>query len=78
MSAALGVDRFTKYQALFGLGQKTGIDLPGEADTSGLIYTAENMGPTDLACNSFGQTYNCTMVQMAGRVKLDYQRRLLL
>lgn len=65
MSAALGVDRFTKYQALFGLGQKTGIDLPGEADTSGLIYTAENMGPTDLACNSFGQTYNCTMVQMA-------------
>lgn len=65
MAARLGVQRFSKYQKIFGMGQKTGIDLPGEADTSGLIYTAENMGPTDLACNSFGQTYNCTMVQMA-------------
>ena len=65
MAARLGVQRFTKYQKIFGMGQKTGIDLPGEADTSGLIYSAENMGPTDLACNSFGQTYNCTMVQMA-------------
>lgn len=65
MSARLGTELFAKYQKIFGLGQKTGIDLPGEADTSGLIYTAENMGPTDLACNSFGQSYNCTMIQMA-------------
>lgn len=65
MAARLGVQRFTKYQRIFGMGQKTGIDLPGEADTSNLIYSADNMGPTDLACNSFGQTYNCTMVQMA-------------
>ncbi len=65
MSAMLGTERFAKYQKLFGLGQKTGIDLPGEADTAGLIYTADNMSPTDLACSSFGQTYNCTMIQMA-------------
>lgn len=65
MSALLGIERFCKYQEIFGMGQKTGIDLPGEADTSGLIYTADRMGPTDLATNSFGQSYNCTMIQMA-------------
>lgn len=65
ISARLGIQKFAKYQEMFGFGQKTGIDLPGEADTSGLIRTAENMGSTDLACYSFGQNYNCTMVQMA-------------
>lgn len=65
LAAKLGTKRFCEYQKIFGLGQKTGIDLPGEADTSGLIYTEETMGPTDLACNSFGQSYNCTMIQMA-------------
>lgn len=65
IAARLGIERFVKYQRIFGLGQKTGIDLPGEADTSGLVFNADNMGPTDLACNSFGQSYNCTMVQMA-------------
>ncbi|MCC8026821.1 MAG: penicillin-binding protein 2 [Clostridium sp.] len=65
ISQRLGRDKFSKYMELFGFGDKTGIDLPGEADTSGLVYKADNMGPTDLATNSFGQNYNCTMVQMA-------------
>ena len=65
MAQMIGKERFLKYQALFGFGDKTGIDLPGEADTSNLVYTADDMGPTDLATNSFGQNYNCTMVQMA-------------
>ena len=65
ISARLGIQKFAKYQEMFGFGQKTGIDLPGEADTSGLIRSADNMGSTDLACYSFGQNYNCTMVQMA-------------
>lgn len=65
IAARLGTQRFIRYQRIFGLGQKTGIDLPGEADTSALVYNESNMGPTDLACNSFGQTYNCTMIQMA-------------
>lgn len=46
-------------------GTKSGIDLPGEPDTSRLLYTADTMKPVDLATSSFGQTYNCTMVQMA-------------
>lgn len=65
IAARTGAKRYTKYQHMFGFGTKTGIDLPGEADTSALIYTEETMKPVDLAINSFGQTYNCTMIQMA-------------
>lgn len=60
----IGVKNFTEYQGIFGFGQKTGIDLPGEAYTASLIYTEENMTTIDLATNSFGQNYNCTMIQM--------------
>lgn len=65
MAAIEGGARFAKYQKIFGFGQKTGIDLPGEADTSTLIYDETNIKPSDLATNSFGQNYNCTMIQMA-------------
>ena len=49
MSAAIGADNFTRYQHIFGFGEYTGIDLPGEAETSGLLYTADNMTEIDLA-----------------------------
>ncbi len=62
---ALGAENFVKYQHIFGFGEKTGIDLPAEADTSTLVYPAEGLGRTTLATNSFGQNYNVTMVQMA-------------
>lgn len=65
IAAQEGKNTFYKYYDMFGFGQKTGIDLPGEADTSSLGFTAETAGPADLATNSFGQNYNCTMVQMA-------------
>ena len=61
----IGVHNFTEYQSIFGFGQKTGIDLPGEAYTASLIYTEENMKTIDLATNSFGQNYNSTMIQVA-------------
>lgn len=61
-----GKTRFTKYLDMFGFGHKTGIDLPGEADASTLVYKAQTMGPSELATSSFGQGFNCTMVQMAG------------
>lgn len=60
-----GKEIFYKYQDMFGFTEKTGIDLPGEADTSGLGYTVDTAGPVDMATNSFGQNYNCTMIQMA-------------
>ena len=60
-----GAENFVKYQHIFGFGEKTGVDLPGEADTSSLLYKAESLGKTSLATNSFGQNYNVTMIQMA-------------
>ena len=65
IAAKLGVQRFAKYQKLFGMGQKTGIDLPGEGETSGLLYTPATMDPASLATNAFGQNFNVTMTQMA-------------
>lgn len=64
MSYNIGAENFLGYQAVFGFGQKTGIDLPGEANTASLMYTLDNIKPVDLATNSFGQNYNCTMIQM--------------
>ncbi len=61
----IGVEKFVEYQSIFGFGQKTGIDLPGEAYTASLVYTEENMKTIDLATNSFGQNYNATMIQVA-------------
>lgn len=58
-------EKFYKYQQIFGFGSKTGIDLPGEADNKTLVYNQDKAGPTDLATNSFGQNYSCTMIQMA-------------
>lgn len=63
MSYLIGPKNFTKMQSIMGFGQKTGIDLPGEAYTASLVYD-ENMSKVDLATNSFGQNYNCTMIQM--------------
>ncbi|MBQ8278287.1 MAG: peptidoglycan glycosyltransferase [Roseburia sp.] len=65
MSYRIGVENFATYQQIFGFGQKTNIDLPGEARTDSLLYTVDNMKKIDLATNSFGQNFNCTMIQMA-------------
>ncbi|WP_347559757.1 penicillin-binding protein 2 [Clostridium sp. AM58-1XD] len=65
IAAQEGKDRFYKYYDMFGFGQKTGIDLPGEADAKTLGYTAATADSASLATNAFGQNYNCTMIQMA-------------
>ncbi len=60
----IGAVDFSKYQHIYGFGEMTGIDLPGEAETSALLYTADNMDETSLATNAFGQNFNVTMTQM--------------
>lgn len=65
IAEVLGADDFCRYQHLFGFGEYTGIDLPGEGDTSNLLYSADNMQPIDLGTNSFGQNFNVTMTQLA-------------
>ncbi len=61
----LGRTQFSRYQTIFNLAQKTGIDLPGEASAEGLLYEEEELNATELATNSFGQGYNVTMIQLA-------------
>lgn len=65
IGASIGTEEFCRYQKLFGFGEYTGIDLPGEGETSGLLYTPSNMDAASLATNAFGQNFNVTMTQMA-------------
>ena len=65
LSDRIGAASFIQMQKLFGFGQLTGIDLPGEASCAATIYTADTMGPVELWTSSFGQGYNTTMVQVA-------------
>ena len=60
----LGKEKFYEYQKSFGFGQKTGIDLPGEFGAEGLLHSLSGIGPVELATMSFGQTFNCTSIQM--------------
>lgn len=62
----LGVDNFYKYFEQFGLLEKTGIDLPGEAAT--IMHKKENMGQVELATVSFGQSFQITPIQLAATV----------
>ena len=64
IAQALGIDAFCEFQQTFNFGLKTNIDLAGEARTASLVYTADSMKPVDLATNSFGQSFNVTMIQM--------------
>lgn len=61
IGAAMGAKEFLQYQKNFGFGSRTGIDLPGEA--SGIIFTEDSMGVTELASSAFGQGFTCTMLQ---------------
>ena len=62
----LGVDNFYKYFEEFGLLEKTGVDLPGEADT--IMHKKENVGQVELATMSFGQSFQVTPIQMAATI----------
>ena len=62
----LGADRFYEYFDKFGLLEKTGIDLPGEAGT--IMHQKENIGLVELATISFGQSFQITPVQLAATV----------
>lgn len=63
IAARLSVPSILKYERSFGLGSRTGIDLPGEA--SGSIFSEDTMSAVDVATTSFGQGYSATMIQMA-------------
>lgn len=58
----LGAGKFRQYYQGFGFSDKTGIDLPGEAEDS--FWEDGKMGGVDLAVASFGQNFSITPIQM--------------
>ena len=62
----LGVDRFYEYFEEFGLMDKTGVDLPGEAGT--IMHKKANVKSVELATMSFGQSFQITPIQLANSV----------
>ena len=59
----LGVEEYYKYFKQFGLLQRTGIDLPGEAGT--IMHKMEDMKAVELATVAFGQSFQITPIQLA-------------
>ena len=59
----LGVENYYRYFKQFGLLEKTGVDLPGEAGT--IMHKMEDMKAVELATVSFGQSFQITPVQLA-------------
>lgn len=57
----LGAEKLISYARKFGFGQKTGVDLPGEA--KGIVKNAANVTEVDLATISFGQTNTVSPIQ---------------
>ena len=67
IGARLGKEAFCDYFAAFGLREPTGIDLPAEPKKS-LYYTADRMGPVELASCAFGQSSKISYLEMATAV----------
>lgn len=61
LAQKLGKENLFNYSKLVGIGEKTGVDLPGES--SGIIKQLKNIGPVDLATMSFGHGVALTQVQ---------------
>ncbi|MBR1599782.1 MAG: peptidoglycan glycosyltransferase [Lachnospiraceae bacterium] len=62
VGARVGVDRMYKNYEKLGLFEKTGIDLPGEANS--IMHKKENVGAVELATMSFGQSFQITPMQL--------------
>lgn len=58
----IGVERYYEYFNQFGLKQKTGIDLPGEAGT--IVHQLDKIGEVELATMSFGQSFQITPIRL--------------
>lgn len=60
----LGIQKFYDYFEAFGMKEKTGIDLPGEASLTDAVWDRSEMSNVDLAVASFGQRFEVTPLQM--------------
>ena len=62
VGARLGIDNMYKYFNQLGLFNKTGVDLPGEANS--IMHKKENVEAVELATISFGQSFQITPMQL--------------
>lgn len=62
----LGAERYYEYFNKFGMKQKTGIDLPGEAGT--IMHQLDKIGEVELATISFGQSFQITPIRLMATV----------
>ena len=62
LALRMGTDTFYRYLNAFGLGQKTGIDLPGES--AGILISSRYVKNVDLARIGFGQSVAVTPIQL--------------
>lgn len=62
----MGADNFYHYFDAFGLTQRTGIDLPAEAES--IYHSRKNLGIAQLSSSSFGQTFKVTPIQLISGV----------
>ncbi|MCL2617887.1 MAG: penicillin-binding transpeptidase domain-containing protein [Defluviitaleaceae bacterium] len=64
IAAAMGPEMFHRYLRDFGFGERTGIDLPGEASFAPLVYNLSDLRiPAQLATSGIGQGSNSTAIQ---------------
>ena len=63
LALRLGVDKYYDYLELFGLGEKTGVDIASES--SGIIMNKDQVRNVDLARIGFGHAIAVTQLQMA-------------
>ena len=61
MGQKIGKEKLFQYIRKFGFGEKTGIDLNGEA--TGILFPLNKVGPVELATTSFGQGVSVTPIQ---------------
>jgi stage V sporulation protein D (sporulation-specific penicillin-binding protein) len=62
----IGASTYYDYFTKFGLKQKTGIDVPGEAGT--IMHSLDNIGNVELATISFGQSFQITPIRLMATV----------
>jgi stage V sporulation protein D (sporulation-specific penicillin-binding protein) len=62
----IGAETYYNYFTKFGLKQKTGIDVPGEAGT--IMHALDNIGNVELATISFGQSFQITPIRLMATV----------
>ncbi len=66
LALRLGVDKFYSYMTKFGLGQKTGLDITGEA--GGILMAKKLVKNVDLARMGFGHAIALTPMQLLSAV----------